>query len=295
MTEQHMTTSEVSAYLRVKERTIYDLVARKEIPCSRATGKLLFPRNLVDRWIEAHIELQDPRLIAPPPIIGGSSDPLLEWALRESGSGLAGLVEGSSAGLVRLADGGAVAAGIHFGEEDKGEDSGNIKAAREASSLFDVVVVHWAWRQQCLLMPQGNPLGLTSIRDVAGKGARFIPRQEGSGTEFLLDRLLTSAGLARSNLTLLPRPALTQSDVALAILDGNADCGIAVSAVARRFKLDFVPLHRERFDLACRRRELLEPALQKLFAFGRTEEFRAQADRLGDYDVSECGTVLFNR
>ncbi|BCJ91863.1 DNA-binding protein [Terrihabitans soli] len=291
----HMTTSEVSAYLRVKERTIYDLVARKEIPCSRATGKLLFPRNLVDRWIEAHIELQDPRLIAPPPIIGGSSDPLLEWALRESGAGLAGLVEGSSAGLVRLAAGGAVAAGIHFGEEDKGENSGNIKAAREASALFDVVVVHWAWRQQCLLTAAGNPLGLNSIRDAAQKGARFIPRQDGSGTEILLDRLLAQANLSRSDLKLLPRPAQTQTDVALAILDGHADCGIAVSAVARRFNLAFVPLHRERFDLACRRRELLEPPLQKLFEFARTPEFKAQADRLGDYDASECGKVLFNR
>jgi putative molybdopterin biosynthesis protein len=291
----HMTTSEVSAYLRVKERTIYDLVARKEIPCSRATGKLLFPRNLIDRWIEAHIELQDPRLIAPPPIIGGSSDPLLEWALRESGAGIAGLVEGSSAGLIRLASGGAVAAGIHFGEEDQGENSGNIKAAREASALFDVVVVHWAWRQQCLLMPAGNPMGLNSIRDVAAKGARFVSRQEGSGTEILLDRVLAQANLSRGDLKLLPRPAQTQTDVALAILDGHADCGIAVSAVARRFNLAFVPLHRERFDLACRRRELLEPPLQKLLDFARTPEFKAQADKLGDYDISECGKVLFNR
>lgn len=294
MTE-HMTTSEVSAYLRVKERTIYDLVARKEIPCSRATGKLLFPRNLIDRWIEAHIELQDPRLIAPPPIIGGSSDPLLEWALRESGAGIAGLVEGSSAGLIRLASGGAVAAGIHFGEEDKGEDSGNIKAAREASALFDVVVVHWAWRQQCLLTAAGNPMGINSIRDVAAKGARFVSRQEGSGTEILLDRVLAQANLSRSDLKLLPRPAQTQTDVALAILDGHADCGIAVSAVARRFNLAFVPLHRERFDLACRRRELLEPPLQKLLDFARTPEFKAQAEKLGDYDISECGKVLFNR
>jgi excisionase family DNA binding protein len=291
----HLTTSEVSAYLRVKERTIYDLVARKEIPCSRATGKLLFPRNLIDRWIEAHIELQDPRLIAPPPIIGGSSDPLLEWALRESGAGLAGLVEGSSAGLIRLASGGAVAAGIHFGDEDRGEDSGNIKAAREASALFDVVIVHWAWRQQCLLTAAGNPMGLNSIRDVATKGARFVSRQEGSGTEILLDRLLTQANLSRKDLKLLPRPAQTQTDVALAILDGHADCGVAVSAVARRFNLNFVPLHRERFDLACRRRELLEPPLQKLLDFARTPEFKAQADKLGDYDVTECGKVLFNR
>lgn len=294
MTE-YLTTSEVSAYLRIKERTIYDLVARKEIPCSRATGKLLFPRNLVDRWIESHIELQDPRLIAPPPIIGGSSDPLLEWAMRESGSGLAGLVEGSTAGLVRLAEGGAVAAGIHFGDEEKGEQAGNIAAAREATGLFDVVVVHFAWRQQGLLTAADNPLGLQSVRDVADKEARLIPRQAGSGTEMLLDRLLREADLSRSDIDILERPALTQTDVALAVLDGVADCGLAVGAVARRFRLNFVPLHHERFDLACRRRELLEPPLQKLFAFTRTEAFRKQAESLGGYDIEACGEVLFNR
>ena len=73
----YMTTAEVSEYLRMNDRTIYALVARNEIPCSRATGKLLFPRVLIDRWVEAHIEMQDPDLLSPPPIIAGSSDPLL--------------------------------------------------------------------------------------------------------------------------------------------------------------------------------------------------------------------------
>lgn len=48
-----MTTGEVADYLRVKERTIYEMVARQTIPFSRATGKLLFPRRLVDAWLEA--------------------------------------------------------------------------------------------------------------------------------------------------------------------------------------------------------------------------------------------------
>ena len=241
----YLTTSEVAAYLRIKERTIYDLVARKEIPCSRATGKLLFPRHLVDRWVEAHIELQDPRLVAPPAIVGGSSDPLLEWALRESGSGLASLVEGSTQGLDRLATGGAVAVGIHLGDGEG--TTGNVEAATERASIFDVVVVHWAWREQGLVVAPGNPLGVTSFAAAAATRARVVGRQEGAGTQVLLDRLLGRAGMSRKDIQLLPKPALTQTDVALAVLDGEADCGLAVSAVARRFGLDFVPLQRERF------------------------------------------------
>lgn len=291
----YMTTSEVSAYLRIKERTIYDLVSRQEIPCSRATGKLLFPRNLIDRWIEAHIEFHDPKLVAPPPIVGGSSDPLLEWAMRESGCGLASIVEGSSAGLVRLEQGGAVAAGVHFGDEDKGPDGGNLAAVGGVTPLFDIVLVQWAWREQGLVLPEGNPLGLGSIRDIASRGARVIGRQEGSGTQILLDRLLAEAGLARADINLVPKIALTQADVALAVIDGEADCGLAVGAVAQRFKLHFVGLHRERFDLACRRRDLLEPPLQTLLSFARSEAFRHKAEVFGDYDVEECGRILYNR
>jgi putative molybdopterin biosynthesis protein len=84
-----MTTAEVATYLRLKERTVYEMASKRQIPCTRATGKLLFSRKLIERWVEGRTELPLGYDAAPPPIYAGSSDPLLEWALRESGSGLA--------------------------------------------------------------------------------------------------------------------------------------------------------------------------------------------------------------
>ena len=82
-----LTTDEAADYLRLSERKLYELVADRAVPCSKVTGRWLFPRAALDRWVSAG-------LIAPaglaqvpaPPIVGGSHDPLLEWALRESGS-----------------------------------------------------------------------------------------------------------------------------------------------------------------------------------------------------------------
>lgn len=295
MSADYFTTSEVAAYLRLKERTIYDLVSRKEIPCSRATGKLLFPRALVDRWVESKLELQDPRWSDPPPIVAGSSDPLLEWALRESGSGLAVLTEGSSAGLVRLAAGGSIAAGLHLCKRGDGDPDGNIAAIEKHVPLFDIALIHWAFRDQGLVVRPGNPLGLTSMADVAGKRARFVPRQPGSGTEALAKRLLADSGLGPENLEMLPRAALTQQDLAATIREGRADCGLAIASVAREAGLDFVPLHQERFDIACRRRIYLDPPMQTLFGFARSEIFRAKAAALGGYDVGRTGDVIYNR
>lgn len=291
----YLTTAEVAEYLRIKERTIYDLVARKEIPCSRATGKLLFPRRMIDHWVEAHLDMQDPQLAMPPPIVAGSSDPLLEWALRESGSALATLVEGSSAGIERLSQGGAVAAGVHLGNDASIDGESNIEAIVGRAPVFDMVMVHWAWREQGLIVPLGNPHKLASLTDVAKTQLRFLPRQKGAGTYALTERLLAEAGMTWSSLNLTPHPALTQPDVAMAIVDGEADCGMAVGSVAQRFGLDFVPLQRERFDLVCRRREFLQPPLQMLFAFTRTQAFREKAAALGSYDVSATGEVVYNR
>jgi len=287
----YLTTAEVCDYLRLKERTVYELVARGAIPCSRATGKLLFPRRLVDRWVEAKIEMRDGGVAAPPPIAAGSSDPLLEWALRESGSGLATLFEGSSAGLKRFAAGEALAVGLHLPGED---GSYNVAALRALAGMSDVVLLTWAERQQGLVVRRGNPLGLTGVADLPGRNARIVPRQPGSGSEALLDALLAQSGIGREALTIAARPALTEADVAAAVADGAADCGLAIGAVSRRFGLDFIPLRRERFDLALRRRAYFEPPLQRLFAFARTEVFRRQAEMLGFYDVGAVGAVAFN-
>ena len=96
-----LTTDEAASYLRLSERKLYELVANGAVPCTKVTGRWLFPKAALDRWVLAGMAM--PLAKPVPPIVGGSHDPLLEWALRESGSALATLPEGSEAGLRRLA------------------------------------------------------------------------------------------------------------------------------------------------------------------------------------------------
>jgi putative molybdopterin biosynthesis protein len=287
----YLTTSEAAAYLRLKQRTIYDLVARGAIPCSRATGKLIFPRRLLDRWMESHVEFRSPQIAAPPPIMSGSSDPLLDWALRASGSGIAGLFEGSEAGLERLFEGKALAAGLHIMNDGPGY---NTQAVEKVAPFCDLVLICFAKREQGIVVARGNPLGIASLADLARLRPRLVMRQPGSGSQRLFERLLADAGLRPDDLNMSAQPALGETDVAAEVADGRADCGLAIGAVAKRFGLDFIPLATERFDVACRRRDYFEPPLQSLFRLARTVEFAKTAARLGHYDVADTGTVQFN-
>ena len=286
-----MTTREVADYLRIKERKIYELVRQREIPCTRVSGKWLFPKRMIDVWLIEGAEGPLPVVrTTPPPIMAGSQDPLLDWALQESGSDIAMLACGSAGGLERLADGRALAASLHLLDADSGEY--NVPAIRRTLAQREVAVINWAWRDQGLIVAPGNPLGLGEIADLAGAGIRVVHRQDGSGSELLLRRLLAGVGKHMDDLTLVDETAKSETELGLAVLDGRADAGLAVAAVATRLKLDFVTLARERFDIVIGQREYFEAPFQSLLGFAQSDRFRRHAEDLDGYDLGETGRVV---
>ncbi len=287
-----MSTREVAAYLRLSERRIYDLVRMQALPHVRATGKLLFPRVEVDAWLATKSSAAPGAHKAAPPIIAGSHDPLLEWAVREAGHGLAVLACGSSAGLDRLAAGEAAIAAMHWRDATSGEY--NVPLVRDRLTGSDVVVVEWAHRKQGLLLARGNPLKIRTLADLVKRKARVIDRQGESGSHELLQQLCKAARVAPESLQRLPRPARAETDIAAAIRDGKADAGVAIEAASRAFGLAFIALATERFDLVMRRRDYFEPPMQALLAFARTAEFRERAAALGGYDVTQSGRIVYN-
>ena len=291
--QDYLTTEEAAAYLKLKERKLYDLAASGEVPCSKVTGKWLFPRAALDRWIASGLAVPSGFSHAtPPPIVGGSHDPLLEWVLRHSGSGLALLSEGSSAGLGRLAAGEAAIAAIHL--HGAGDDDANVSAVAALPGLHDAVVVGFARREQGLVVAAGNPLGLDGLASAARLGARFGARQAGAGARLLMDLQLARADLSAERLSVHASMFATGHDLAVAVRLGEIDCGLATRAVAAANGLSFVPLAVERFDLAMRRRTYFEPGPQKVFAAMRTAEFASRATLFEGYDVSEAGAIRFN-
>ena len=286
-----LTTAEAADYLRIKERKLYELVAGDAIPCTKVTGKWLFPRADLDRWLLAGMARPLGVIPAePPPIIGGSHDPLLQWALVESRAGLAILPEGSESGYRRFLKGEVIAAAIHFHDLDDLAKDANVDLVTKEPTLYDAVLVHFCARDQGLLVAKGNPLALAGVGDLKSQKLRVAVRPEGAGAQLLLLALLKRESLTLKDLgkTLL---APTGPDIAQAIRAGHADAGIATRAVATSAGLDFIPQVTERFDILMRQRDSYRPPLQTFLDIIGKPVFAARAAELGGLDVSRSGLV----
>ncbi|HEX5957966.1 MAG TPA: helix-turn-helix transcriptional regulator [Hyphomicrobiaceae bacterium] len=286
-----LTTAEAADYLRLKERKLYELVADRQIPCTKVTGKWLFSRADLDRWLLAGMVRPSGVFPPdPPPIIGGSHDPLLQWALAESHAGLAYLPEGSEAGYQRFRKGEVLAAAIHFHDPEKPEADANPVRMADDPTLHDAVLIGFAAREQGFIVAAGNPLNPISLRDAHERALRIVLRPQGAGAQQLLLAKLREEGLTLNDLR-STSTAPTGSDIAEAIRAGHADYGIATRAVATAAGLDFVPICIERFDLVMRQRDYVRPTMQTLLALLRDPRFALRAGELGGLDVREAGRV----
>jgi excisionase family DNA binding protein len=294
---EFLTTSEAAEYVRLGERKLYELVTSGAIPCSKVAGKWLFPRHELDLWVLSGLTRPAGMIAAdPPPIVGGSQDDLLEWTLRESGSGLASLTEGTARGVDRLQRGEVIAAAVHFHSEAIPDDSAgdaNIAAVRAMPGLHDAVLVGLIRREQGLVLAPGNPKQLRSLSDVLSSGAQMAVRQPGAGAQMLLDVLLTRAGAGPKALRRLEPPCLTGPDLAAAVRTGKADCGIATRAAAKSAGLDFIPLLSENFDLLMRQRSYFRPQVQALIGFLGQKRLKQRAAELTGYDLAPAGKIRF--
>lgn len=269
-----LTTSEVADLLRVKERKVYDMAAAGEIPHRRVTGKLLFPATEVSAWLSRD---SSPR----PAVLGGSHDPLLEWAVRESECGLSMLLDGSLDGLRRFQLGELALAGMHIPE-----DAGWNEATIAASEIEQAVLIAWAKRQQGLIVGRDVAELPGSLTDL--DGLRLALRQQGAGSRVLFDRLAVECGFEPSSAGLVVR---TESEAASAVASGEADVALGLEAAAGVFGLRFVPLVVEQFDLLIDRRAYFTQPIQTLLRFCQNASLPEKAARLGGYDIDRLGEV----
>ena len=289
---EFMSVRDVARYLGINEKKVYFLAKTKEIPCTRVTGKWTFPKQLIDRWIEesASSSVDQLRRTADREVLlaAGSDDPALAilheiYGAQETAAPLFMATVGSGAGLDSLRSGVADFATAHL-----------LEPARLAPELLpsDTVVVGLFYRELGWVVPQGNPKGISSVRDLARAKLRFINRQSGSGTRAYLDQQLARARMSKKKITGYNETVSTHLEVGLRVLSGRCDVGLATRTTAHLLGLDFVPLSQERFDIVVSRDRFFSKGMQSVLGIVGSRVFRDRVDALGGYDVAESGRIV---
>ena len=153
-------------------------------------------------------------------------------------------------------------------------------------------LIHLAVRAQGIFINPGNPLGIAHIADLTRNDLRFVNRQAGSGTRMLLELILAQHDISPAQVNGFENTEFTHSAVAAFIASGMADVGFGVQTAAERFKLDFIPLVRERYFFAVNAETLEQPQMKELVSVLRSTEFRNVVNQLPGYDAADTGNIL---
>ncbi|MFQ5685019.1 MAG: substrate-binding domain-containing protein [Candidatus Binatia bacterium] len=297
--DELMNTKEVATYLGIHEKKVYYLVKTGKIPCTRVTGKWVFPKNLIEEWIEKNArgalkkERPEERSFL---LVAGSDDPSLGilrelYTNRMTPTSLFFAPVGSRTGLDALRDGVADLALAHLHDPATGEY--NLPFLRKALPS-GATAVPLFYRELGLLLTPGNPLGIQAIGDLPRPGIRMINRQKGSGTRIYLDQELARSGIHTKQIKGYESHVVTHVEVGLEILRGKADTGVATRATARLLGLDFIPLTWERFDMLIDKERFFFRGIQVLLNIVASQAFRSRMQELEGYDTSESGRLLID-
>ncbi len=118
---------------------------------------------------------------------------------------------------------------------------------------------------------------------------RFVNRQRGSGTRVWLDQQLQTQGVVADDIVGYEREALTHSEVAGLVAEGEADAGLALEGSAAAFGLGFIPLTLEIYDLVAVDSEAA--GVSDLVRWLGTSAARQVVATLGGYETDVMGRV----
>lgn len=300
MMQELFSTREVAKFLDINEKMVYSLISEKGLPATKVTGKWLFPRHLVEQWIENNtVNYPEPATRLPPYhgllIICGSNDPLLDRTIslfnriHPDHAAVFGNM-GSMGGLRALRRNLCHMASSHLLQEN-GDEYNFDYATRELNKA--PAVINFCRREQGFLIQKGNPLQIQNIADFARPGFRIVNRPLGTGTRLLFDRELGKAGLEGEKIQGYDREMSRHLEAGLEVLSGRADAAPAIRSVAGLLGLDFIPLRWERYDLLITRERFFDQGVQLFVGLLHEPVFTGMSGELKGYDLSMSGKMVY--
>jgi putative molybdopterin biosynthesis protein len=197
---------------------------------------------------------------------------------------------GSFGGILALKSGICHMAGLHMLDPMTGEY--NVSYIQGHLKGIDIRFITLVHREQGLIVQRKNPKSLTGLKDLLRENITFINRQKGSGTRILLDHELKNLSIDSSRIKGYEKEEFTHMAVASMVASGIVDAGLGILSAAKAMNLDFIPIAKERYDLAIPSVYFRDEKVQKVIDAIRSKGFKEEVLRMGGYDVSKTGEEI---
>lgn len=320
--EYSLTPEEVAGILKIAKNTVYELIKRGDLVAYRVGRKIRVDPRDVEVYKNQGKKLERPHSSSLPSYEPSNEPHCLQTKVplkKELVPYHQGLVicgqdilldilalhieqhphgvrtfrsyVGSFDGLIAVYQGKAHMTAIHLWDEDTG--TYNIPYVRRLIPGIPMVVIHLACRMQGFYVAKGNPRKIMNWNDLTHPGLRFINREKGCGTRVLLDERLRKLGVDRRLISGYEREEFSHLAVASAVGRGETDVALGNQKASFQVRnIDFVPLQKERYELAIKKEYLEKPPFHAVLEIIQSREFKTELEGLGDYDLAETGRII---
>ncbi|EAR54847.1 hypothetical protein SKA34_14180 [Photobacterium sp. SKA34] len=296
---EFMNAKLVAEYLDLNEKKVYALANDGLLPATKVTGKWLFPKAMLDKWLleSCHNGVLTDRLL-----IAGSDDPLLQIVVGKMANQLGSTAligytsTGTRQGLAMLSKGHVDMCAIHWGNAEE--------ASLRHPALLQQYPGHKSWvlihafeREQGLVVSKelAGAINSKSIQlpELLSSRWRWALRQEGAGSMRALEEWLHGHAY---NLSMLNQSDVCNSERELAssIARGHTDAGCASQSTAGEFGLGFIPLCTEAFELVIPKNIYFRTLQQQLLQAISEENVQAHGKELGGYNFARTGKQVWS-
>jgi len=290
----YMSTKQVAEYLDLNEKKVYSMANHHILPATKVTGKWLFPKVLIDRWLmdSCHSGMLSDRMH-----ITGSDDPLLSMlvaqlmAKGEHQEIISYSATGSTLGLELLSRGYADVCSIHW-EKKHGNRDSLFSLLRSFPNHQQWVLVSGYERHQGLMVRPEMASLFDNQAEIPKQPLRWVSRQKGAGSQLHLEHWLSQKQVNPDDL-LYTATAQSERELAAYIARKNADIGFGCQAVAAESGLHFIPQLIESFDFVMSQSIYFRRQLQALLELLKQPQTAQLANLLMGYQLIESGKLIW--
>jgi putative molybdopterin biosynthesis protein len=283
-----LSAKDLSKYLKINEKKIYKLAQESKLPYTKIGGKIAFTKELIDKWILENTAREGNIYLA------GSDDILLRRIIdlynkRNNGTVFYAPV-GSVNGLRLLQKDAATMSCVHILDVETKDQS--LSYLDRYLSKDDYIVLELFSREQGILVSKNNPKNIRGMGDIAVQHAKFINRNQGSGTRILVDFLLHEKDIDPSTIKGYDSEAESHLEAGLKVLQGLADASFGIRHVAHMLGLDFVHQFDERFDLVIPLEQYYCGHVKSFLAFFEQPALLHNIKDFTGYEITRTGSVI---